>query len=73
MLAFDSYNPYENMISVTAKTPDELIAKIKDIKTPVKIVDIVDHKNRLVAFLIGDVRKKPKRGRPPKNKELANG
>ena len=61
---FDSLNPYQNVEFVTGQTPDELIAQIKAFRTPVKVINIISHRNRLVAFIMGDIRKK--RGRPPK-------
>ena len=70
-LDFDSLNPYQNLEYVSGQTPDELLAMIKQFKTPIKIISIHSHRNRLVAFVMGDIRKK--RGRPPKNKGLENG
>lgn len=68
---FDSLNPYANLEYVSGQTADELLVAIKAFRTPVKIINIVSHRNRLVAFVMGDIRKK--RGRPPKNKGLKNG
>ena len=61
---FDSFNSYQNIEAITARTPDELTAMLRSIRTAIKIVSIVEHNKRFVAFIIGDIRKK--RGRPPK-------
>ena len=61
---FDTFNAYNNIESITARSPEELTAALRSIRTAIKIVSIVEHNKRLVAFIIGDIRKK--RGRPPK-------
>jgi len=64
---FNSLNPYMNMEFLSAQNPADLLDQIKAIRTPIKIVQIVSHRNRLVAYIMGDIRKK--RGRPPKIKD----
>ena len=69
-LVFDSLNAYENMEAVTGRDYADLLVNIKAIRTPIKIVEIVSHRNKLIAFIMGDIRKK--RTRQPK-KEVKNG
>lgn len=58
---FDSFNPYHNMIVLRANEPEELIEMIKQIKTPIKIVQIVAANNRHYAYLMGDIRVQKKK------------
>lgn len=55
---FSSLNPYQSLEEITANSPAELVALLKQIKTPIKIVSIVSYGTRQVAYVIGDVRKK---------------
>jgi len=59
----DSLNSYNGMQSLTAKSPEELIAAIRAIKTPIKIISIVSDNNRYTCFFLGDViiKRKPKK------------
>ena len=66
---FDSLNPYQGLEVITARSPEELVNTIKAIRTPVKIINIVSHNSRFVAFIMGDIRKPRKR----KIKESNNG
>ena len=51
----DSLNGYNGLQSLTAKSPEELIALIKSIRTPIKIIQIVADNNRFTCFFLGDV------------------
>jgi hypothetical protein len=64
MIEFSSLNPYETLQAITGDSPEDLIAKLREIRTPIKIVAIVPNGTRHVAYVMGDVRiqtkKKPK-------------
>lgn len=53
---FDSFNPYESLEPVTARSPEELSAALKAIRTPIKIISIVAMNGRYTAFVIGDLK-----------------
>jgi hypothetical protein len=55
---FNSLNMYESLETVTGKSPDELVAKLREIRTPIKIIAIVADVGRHTAYIIGDIRKK---------------
>jgi hypothetical protein len=67
---FDSLNPYQTLEIIKARDPEELLRLIKQIKTPIGIINIVSHNNKLIAFIKGDVRKKK---RTTKKKGIDNG
>jgi hypothetical protein len=62
---FDSLNVYDNLEVLSAKTPEELILLIKQIKRPIKILAFVSDNNRHFAYISGDIIIK----RTKKNKE----
>jgi len=66
---FNSVNPYQGLEVLKARTPEELVQTIKQIRTNVKIINIVPHNNRFIAFIMGDIRKKKIR----RKKESNNG
>jgi hypothetical protein len=55
---FNSFNVHESLEAVTAKSPDELVAKLKEIRTPIKILEFVADGGRHTAYIMGDIRKK---------------
>lgn len=59
---FDSLNPYNEINEITAKTPEELVALVRSIRQPIKIISIVAGSNRYTAFFVGDVKIKRKKG-----------
>lgn len=60
-MLFDSLNPYESLVVVLADSPQDLVAQLKAIKTPIKIVAINQVGSRSVAYIIGDVRVQTKK------------
>lgn len=56
MIEFSSLNPYESLQAVHGLSPEDLIAQLRAIRTPIKIVAIVPYGNRQVAYVMGDVR-----------------
>lgn len=58
---YDSLNPYLSLEAVIADSPQELVLELKRIKTPIKIVQIVQVGARSVAYIMGDVRLAPKK------------
>lgn len=58
MLAFDSMNPYDTMGYVIGNDPQDLVNKLREIRTPIKIHFIVQYNNRQVAYYTGDVKAK---------------
>lgn len=59
---FDSLNAYDSIQAIYAQSPEELCNLLRQIKTPFKIVSIVQVKDRAYAYIMGDVRiKKVKR------------
>ena len=63
-MEFSSLNPYDSLEVLNADSPHELVLLIKSIKTPIKIVSIVQVGTRSAAYIMGDIRinqmKKPK-------------
>lgn len=63
-MEFSSLNPYDSLEVLNADSPQELVLLIKSIKTPIKIVSIVQVGTRSAAYIMGDIRinqiKKPK-------------
>ena len=58
MLAFDSMNPYDTMGYVVGNDPQDLVNKLREIRTPIKIHFIVPLGSRHVAYFTGDVKVK---------------
>jgi hypothetical protein len=58
MIAFDSLNPYDTMGYVVGRDPGDLINKLREIRTPIKIHFIVQQGSNHVAYFTGDVRTK---------------
>lgn len=56
MIEFDSLNPYSNMEVVLGDDPVSLLALLKSINTPIKIVAIVPYGNKHAAYIVGDIR-----------------
>lgn len=56
---FDSINPYESLVAVVADSPQDLVRDLKAIKTPIKIVSIVQSGTKSVAYIMGDIRTMP--------------
>jgi len=61
---FSSLNPYESLDVLRADSPEELVEKIKEIRTPIKICGFVTVNSKCFAYIMGDIRRKP--GRPKK-------
>lgn len=62
-LTFDSLNPYQSLEVIIADDPQALIKKLKEIRTPIKVIAIVPYGNRQAAYIMGHiqmVKKKPK-------------
>lgn len=54
-LEFDSLNPYQNLVAITADSPTDLVAELKKIQVPMSIVAIVNSGGtRQTAYLMGD-------------------
>lgn len=64
---FDSLNPYQSLDWVSGRTPDDLIREIQKIRTPIKVINIVSHNSRFIAFIMGDVRKPRRKPRKDSN------
>jgi len=60
---FDSLNPYESLDYISAKTPEDLIIRVKEIRTPIKVINIISHNSRFIAFIMGDLRKPTRKKR----------
>ena len=58
MLAFDSLNPYDSMGFIIGNDPQDLVNKLRELRTPIKIHFIVPLGNRHVAYFTGDVKAK---------------
>lgn len=58
MLAFDSMNPYDTMGYVVGNDPQDLVNKLREIRTPIKIHFITQFGTRQVAYYTGDVKAK---------------
>lgn len=59
MVDFDSVNPYESLAVIMEDSPQALVDKLKSIKTPIKIVSIVQVGTRSAAYIMGDIRLQP--------------
>lgn len=55
---FESLNPYESLEVVIADSPQALVTELKRIRTPIKIVAIVQVGARQAAYIMGDIRKR---------------
>lgn len=55
-MQFDSLNPYESLAVVISDSPQALVEDLKKIRTPIKIVSIVQIGNRSAAYVMGNVR-----------------
>lgn len=53
---FDSLNPYQSLEVLVADSPQELVALISKIKTPIKIIQFVQVGTRSAAYIMGDHR-----------------
>ena len=70
----DNLNPYHELTVITERGAEELVARLKKIRTPFKILAFTALNGRHHAYIIGDHRiNKKRRGRPPKKKGLDNG
>lgn len=60
MLAFDSLNPYDALGFIIGEDPADLVAKLREIRTPIKIHFIVPYGSgsRQIAYYTGDVNAK---------------
>jgi hypothetical protein len=58
MIAFDSLNPYDTMGYVVGRDPGDLVQKLREIRTPIKIHFIVPQGSNHVAYFTGDVKAK---------------
>lgn len=58
---YESLNPYLSLEVILADSPQELVLILKGIKTPIKIVQIVQVGTRAAAYIMGDVRIEQKR------------
>jgi hypothetical protein len=67
-MLFESMNPYEKLFAIVGEGPDDLVRKLTDIKTPIKIIAIVPYGVRQVAYVTGHVTEKPKKVKTPKEK-----
>ena len=56
-MEFSSLNPYQTLEEITANSPAELVALLKQIKTPIRVLAITSYGSRQVAYVVGDVRK----------------
>jgi branched-subunit amino acid permease len=55
-MQFDSLNPYESLAVIMSDSPQALVDDLKKIRTPIKIVSIVQVGNRSAAYIMGDIR-----------------
>lgn len=56
-LNFDSINPYQTLVAIVGDSPEDLVAKLRAQKTPIRIVAIVPwYAQRQVAYVMGDIR-----------------
>lgn len=53
---FDSTNIYESLAVIVADSPQALVADLKAIKTPIKIISIVQVGTKSAAYITGDIR-----------------
>jgi branched-subunit amino acid permease len=61
LVDYSGLNPYQSLEVVVANSPQELVDELKKIKTPIKIVQIVQLGTKSAAYIMGDVRPLPKR------------
>jgi hypothetical protein len=54
VIAFDSLNPYDTLGVILADSPQELVEKIRQVRTPIKIHFIVPFGARQAAYYTGD-------------------
>lgn len=47
----DSLNVYESLVQITERSPEELVAAIRSIRTPIKIISIVASGGRHTAYI----------------------
>jgi hypothetical protein len=64
---FDSLNIYESLAVIVADSPQALVADLKAIKTPIKIISIVQVGLKSAAYITGDIRVVEKQ---PTNKKV---
>lgn len=57
-VVFSSLNPYDNLEVILSDSPQGLVDELKKIRTPIKIISIVQVGNKSAAYVMGDVRKK---------------
>jgi hypothetical protein len=57
-MEFDSMNPYESLEVIQSDSPQGLVDELKKIRTPIKILAIVQSGARSVAYVTGDIRLK---------------
>lgn len=55
-MEFSSLNPYQSLEVITEDSPQGLVAALKAIRTPIKIVSIVAQGSKFSAFIMGDIR-----------------
>jgi hypothetical protein len=53
---FSSLSVYSSLEVITAKTPEDLRDILRQIKTPIKIINITAMNSRYTAWIIGDIR-----------------
>lgn len=58
---FDSLNPYESLVVIVADSPQDLVDELKKVRTPIKIVSIVQVGVKSAAYIMGDVRIKKRK------------
>lgn len=63
---FDSTNIYESLAVIISDSPQALVADLKAIKTPIKIISIVQVGTKSAAYITGDIRVVEK----PSNKKV---
>ena len=62
-VAFSSINPYQTLEVIEANSPKELVKMLKEIKTPIKIVQITSFGTMQIAYIMGDIRKPIKKNK----------
>ena len=55
-MQFSSLNPYDSLAVVVSDSPQALVADLKKIATPIRIVAIVQAGTKSVAYIMGDIR-----------------
>lgn len=68
-LVFSSLNPYENMEVILDRSPQGLIKRLKEIRTPIKIVAIVPYGLSHAAYIVGDIRANEPKGKKTLNEK----